>query len=500
MFCAGCGKSTETSPCGACGQESLLNGRYRLEEVLGEGAFGTTYRALAPDKSTVAIKEMTLQLEQRENVQREIRILRELDHRGIPSYIDDFISHSGRRQFQMLVQEFVDGQTLAQEFESKRYSPEEVVTIIEEVAGILSYLHGLSPPVIHRDIKPANIMRTKDGRLFLIDFGQVRESIVGTLGATREVGTMGYHAPEQFTGDPLPASDLFSLGAVAVHLLTRMEPQNLADNLYDKMKWQEHTRLPAELAALVDHLVEPEVGCRLGSASQTQARACQIRQAIASGRTPFSARKPTPKATLQADSSPVIEEGRPARFKEPIDPLGFEAPPELPAKTPPLSLSRTPIFLSALALFVLAGLALVVLWSPFFFHHESTPPGIESVFERSVESSIDIPLEGALSISAWGPVVPYEAVSVIKSTMPQYPKKAKHLKLGEQKCRVQVAIDETGAPAHIVVHDCPAVFHEPTKEALTQWRMRPFVLDGFPTKAQFTVEVKYKLEGHSNSH
>jgi serine/threonine protein kinase len=66
-----------------------------LEQVLGQGSFGTTYRALAHDGTAVAIKEMALQPHLKEKVQREIHLLRQLHHVGIPSYIDDFISHSG---------------------------------------------------------------------------------------------------------------------------------------------------------------------------------------------------------------------------------------------------------------------------------------------------------------------------------------------------------------------------------------------------------------------
>ncbi len=278
MICASCGEVTSKKPCTACQQDPLLDGRYRLEEVLGQGSFGTTYRAHDPDGSVVAIKEMMLRIDLKERVLRELRIMRELHHPGIPRYVEDFTSRSGRLATQLLVQEFVDGQTLEEEFGCRRYAPLDVVAIVEEVAGILAYLHGLSPPVIHRDIKPANIMRSKDGHLVLIDFGLVRDSLVGTLGATREVGTMGYHAPEQFAGDPVPASDLFSLGAVAARLLTRQEPQNLGAGLFDKMIWRKYAQVPDDVAKLVDSLLEPEVASRMDSAWAAQELARRIRE------------------------------------------------------------------------------------------------------------------------------------------------------------------------------------------------------------------------------
>ncbi len=277
MICAACGEATTNAPCSVCREEPRLDGRYQLEEVLGRGSFGTTYRALASDGAAVAIKEMLLRFDLREQILRELRILRELDHRGIPQFVEDFKSRSGRQHYQMLVQEYIDGQTLEEEFQSKRYSARDVVGIIEEVAGILVYLHGLSPPVIHRDIKPANIIRRTDKSLVLIDFGLVRDSLVGTMGATREVGTIGYHAPEQFTGDPVPASDLFSLGAVAVRLLTRQEPKKLATGLYDKLAWRKYAQVSDELADLVDSLLEPEVGARAESASMVMEQARDYR-------------------------------------------------------------------------------------------------------------------------------------------------------------------------------------------------------------------------------
>ena len=96
MICASCGEVTSKKPCTACQQDPLLDGRYRLEEVLGQGSFGTTYRAHDPDGSVVAIKEMMLRIDLKERVLRELRIMRELHHPGIPRYVEDFTSRSGR--------------------------------------------------------------------------------------------------------------------------------------------------------------------------------------------------------------------------------------------------------------------------------------------------------------------------------------------------------------------------------------------------------------------
>ncbi len=277
MICASCGQQTPRHPCASCGQEPRLDGRFALQAMLGQGSFGTTWGALDPDERPVALKEMLMRPELLEQVGREVRVLRQLNHPGVPSYVEAFHSRSGRYTSQVLVMELIDGQSLEQEQQERRYGALDVVEIIQELATILVYLHCLSPPVIHRDIKPANIMRRSDGRLVLIDFGLVRDTVIATLGGTREVGSIGYQAPEQFAGEPVPASDLYGLGAVAVRLLTRREPHELVRTLYDPMRWRQHASVPDPVAALIDGLVAPEPEHRLGSAAVVVERCAELR-------------------------------------------------------------------------------------------------------------------------------------------------------------------------------------------------------------------------------
>ena len=277
MICASCGSETPDRPCASCGQEPLLDGRFALQAMLGQGSFGTTWKALDPDGHAVALKEMLMRPELLEQVTREVRVLRQIDHPGVPRYIEAFRSRSGRYTSQVLVMDLVDGQTLDDELKDRRYGALDVVELVQELAEILAYLHSLSPPVIHRDIKPANIMRRTDGRLALIDFGLVRDTVIATLGGTREVGTIGYQAPEQFAGDPVPASDLYGVGAVAVRLLTRREPHELVRTLYEPIRWRKHASVPDDVAALIDGLVAPELEGRLSSAALVVERCAELR-------------------------------------------------------------------------------------------------------------------------------------------------------------------------------------------------------------------------------
>ncbi len=277
MICAACGSETAVTPCASCGQQPLLDERFALEAMLGQGSFGTTWRARDREGLLVALKEMLMRPELHEQVEREVRVLRQLRHPGVPRYVEAFRSRSGRYPSQVLVMELVEGHTLADELAARRFGALDVVEILQELAEILVYLHGLSPPVIHRDIKPANIMRRLDGSLVLIDFGLVRDTAIATLGGTREVGTLGYQAPEQFAGDPVPASDLYSLGAVAVRLLTRREPHQMVRALYEPMRWRRHANVTDAIAALIDDLVAPEPSLRLSSASAVVERCRGLR-------------------------------------------------------------------------------------------------------------------------------------------------------------------------------------------------------------------------------
>jgi len=117
-----------------------------------------------------------------------------------------------------LVQELAEGQSLASLVEQGwRATEKEIKDIARQVLEILIYLHAQQPPVIHRDITPGNLIRGADGKILLVDFGAVQHSYYTTLmrGSTA-VGTIGYAAPEQWTAKAIPATDLYSLGAIAI--------------------------------------------------------------------------------------------------------------------------------------------------------------------------------------------------------------------------------------------------------------------------------------------
>lgn len=261
LVCAKCGKETDdTDACEACGEPPLLDGRYRLQETIGQGASGITYRAEAIEEGrTVCIKELTYRamssFEMQELFHREARVLRQLDHPGIPSYIDDFAVESGKNLSLYLVQEFVRGRTLREEMEATRYTEREVLEILLELTGILTYLQELRPPVFHRDIKPTNVMRTDNGDLVLVDFGSVKATTDGAAGGSTVAGTFGYMAPEQHWGEATRATDLYGLGVLGLVLLTREHPKEFVGDQH-QLDWKGRLDATRPVVDLLDALLE----------------------------------------------------------------------------------------------------------------------------------------------------------------------------------------------------------------------------------------------------
>jgi serine/threonine protein kinase/predicted DsbA family dithiol-disulfide isomerase len=276
MICAECGQPTPTEPCAGCGADPHLAGRWRLDAELGRGASGTTFRATDLETGeVVAVKEMPIgrasSAKARELLDREARVLGELDHPAIPRLLASRVVGEGRSQAVIVVQEFVDGVDLRAELVKRRYDPLEVLHVAADLLDVLVYLHGLSPPVIHRDLKPANVMRRTDGRLVLLDFGSVRDSLRDLdLGGSTVAGTFGYMAPEQLVGDASPMSDLYGLGALMVHLLSRIEPQKMLA-VGGGLAWEGRVQVPRGVGDLLRDLLEPDPDRRAARLRSTAA-------------------------------------------------------------------------------------------------------------------------------------------------------------------------------------------------------------------------------------
>lgn len=283
MLCAACSEtlSEPADRCPKCEQPTALDGRYRLESVVGSGALGTTYRAVRlEDERVVAIKELSMRraetLKTIELCEREARVLRQLDHPGIPHYLDDFRTGSGKQSAYYIVQEFIEGRTLAELMETKRFHETEILELTGAIIDILNYLHHRAPPVIHRDIKPGNIMVRPDrpiaepGAVVLIDFGAVRDAMKDpALGGSTVAGTFGYMAPEQFRGVAVPATDYYALGVLAVAMLSRTSPDKLYDDEH-RFQWLPHVSAHRATINFLKSLLEADPQLRAHEAVKTK--------------------------------------------------------------------------------------------------------------------------------------------------------------------------------------------------------------------------------------
>lgn len=207
----------------------LGGGRYLVRGVLGEGAQGTTYEAVdAEDGRAVAIKRFDVRgarsWKDVELAEREVRVLKTLDHPLVPRYIEHFEQDGAL----YLVMEKIEGETLEAIRRREGPLPEhEVRRFLADADRALTYLHGRSSPIVHRDIKPRNVVRRPNGSYVFVDFGAVSELVMRRGGASTIVGTMGYMAPEQLQGRAAPATDVYAVGATALAALTGVEPETL---------------------------------------------------------------------------------------------------------------------------------------------------------------------------------------------------------------------------------------------------------------------------------
>ncbi|MBN1149345.1 MAG: SUMF1/EgtB/PvdO family nonheme iron enzyme [Anaerolineales bacterium] len=248
-------------------QGQVLNNRYRVVNLLGQGGFGAVYRAWdITFEIPCAIKENTeiTEAAQRQFL-REARMLRTLRHPNLPMVSDYFVV-AGQGQY--LVMDYVEGQDLDEMLRGGPLPEARVLPWIMQVCDALSYLHAQNPPIIHRDVKPGNIKITPQGKAVLVDFGiaKVYDPAMATTIGARAV-TPGFSPVEQYgKGKTDPRSDIYSLGATLYTLLTGV---TLPDSV-DIMSGAEPAPLPAQRA---NPAVSPHVSAAIDKAIQVDHRA-----------------------------------------------------------------------------------------------------------------------------------------------------------------------------------------------------------------------------------
>ncbi len=356
--------------CTTCGMPLILGGRYLPIKLLGQGGFGAAY--LARDRYTTSqrlcvVKQFKpsgdLSPQQlkiaRELFEREASVLEELgnEHRQIPDSYAFFplvvpgLQPNTEEQLFYLVQEYVDGEDLEREQAHKGvYSEQEVLHILGEILSILDFVHSRNS--IHRDIKPSNIMRAKSGRIYLLDFGAVKQVASGaapstTSGRSTGIYSMGFAPPEQMQGaEVYPSTDLYALAATCLILLTGKASEELYDAYHNRWEWRSHApQVSDRLAAVLDKMLQPTPRDRLQSARA-------VLQALTA--------KPAARASTptQPQPSPVPATGQPRPAKRAPAAAPAPSPPAKAAPaSPPFSLLE---FLSSAAFTGFEGLLLYV--------------------------------------------------------------------------------------------------------------------------------------------
>lgn len=207
-----------------------LGGKYRLDALLGAGAYGAVYRGwhLALDLPVAVKVAFRVEGAFGKRFRREARTLMSLHHRHIVR-VYDYDREPGGLVY--LVQEFVAGRTLkAVLAEEGPLPPAVVVEIGCQTLAALAAAHAEG--IVHRDIKLDNLMLAGDlhpPSVRLLDFGvaKLRQGDADASDLTHAGGTLGtpaYMAPEQIRGEPEPASDLYAVGVTLFYLLTGAKP------------------------------------------------------------------------------------------------------------------------------------------------------------------------------------------------------------------------------------------------------------------------------------
>ncbi|MBE7379789.1 MAG: serine/threonine protein kinase [Leptolyngbya sp. SIO1E4] len=285
---------------------TLLQSRYRVVQLLGQGGFGRTY--LAEDQNRYdercAIKEFVPQQGEdhfsskaTQLFQREAAILYQIQHPQIPQFRATF--EIEQRLF--LVQDYVEGPSYREVLNQRRaqgapFSEAEVRQFLQQMLPVLAHIH--SKGIIHRDISPDNlILRNRDRLPVLIDFGVVKEVVtrmqmIDTTHQATTVGKPGYAPSEQMqSGRAYPSSDLYALAVTAAVLLTGKEPQDLFDDVNLAWHWQQYAAVTPGLAQVLNKAMSYRPGDRYQSVSE-MAQALGAAGNLASPVTPYTPQRP----------------------------------------------------------------------------------------------------------------------------------------------------------------------------------------------------------------
>lgn len=339
--------------CQNCGSklEPLLRNRYRVVKPIGQGGFGRTYLAADEDmlNASCVIKQFSVQTQGTKSQEKAIELFNKEAYRlhelGVHPQIPTLLAYFEQDKRLYLVQQFIEGQNLYQELQRQGiFSEDKIREVLRDILPLLKFIHERQ--VIHRDLTPTNIIRRQiDGKLVLIDFGiakQITESSASQPGT--KIGTEGYAPLEQLrNGQVFPASDIYSLGATCIYLMTQVKPDSLYNPLNGQWIWRDYLRkkgsdVSDHLAQILDKMLKDWVNDRYQSADIVLEDLNVVGWEPASPKNPESARPstvtPPPAVSRQPAPNPSVS-GRLNVAKTPVSHGGNMRRPITP---PPVSL------------------------------------------------------------------------------------------------------------------------------------------------------------------
>lgn len=283
-------------------------GKYKVISALGSGGFGTVYLA----EDTWINKKVALKVPHRQNINftellREPRLLASLDHPNIVS----ITTAEKQDNIFFIVMEYVAGETLEALIASGgRLDIDQALNFSLQIGRAAEHAHAQG--IIHRDLRPANVLVSESGTLKVADFGTSRFLEIAAHGTT-VIGSPAYMAPEQFRGEAVFASDLYSLGITMYQMLTGVLPYDTpAPSDLEKLGRGELVRpprllnnaIPTELSDVVLKALAPAVTDRYQRASELMADLERVRNGrhavVPRGRAPEPASVGDSAATTQA--------------------------------------------------------------------------------------------------------------------------------------------------------------------------------------------------------
>ncbi|MBD2358077.1 serine/threonine protein kinase [Tolypothrix sp. FACHB-123] len=262
---------------------TILQNRYRIIQILGQGGFARTY--LVEDQrrfnELCAIKELTpttvgtsMWEKTQELFQREAAILYQIEHPQVPKFRERF--EQDQRLF--LVEDYVAGKTYRNILSERQalgqtLTEAEVLLLMGSLLPVLEHIH--SRGIIHRDISPENIiLRDSDSKPVLIDFGVVKELATrlqspDSTAPVTSVGKLGYSPTEQMqAGQAYPNSDLYALAVTVIVLLTGREPRELFDDNQLSWHWQQFVRVNPRFTQVINRMLNYRPSDRYQNATE----------------------------------------------------------------------------------------------------------------------------------------------------------------------------------------------------------------------------------------